>query len=206
MLQMQGSYAGTPSIFIRLQGCAIGCPWCNAKQTWAMDDVNRTSFVDVVSKRMDAMFSPEWAWAEPKWIVEYIVKTYKGNHVVITGGEPCQYDLTDVTNLLEGYGYSTQIETSGAYPIQASAFTFVSVSPKISSPSDIKVIDQNVIDADEVTFAADSEEEIEDFAKYLAGLEKPFPVVYLLPTRNMVDHEQMCIEAATEHGWRVSLD
>jgi pyruvate-formate lyase-activating enzyme len=29
-----GYFTGVPAIFIRLQGCPVGCAWCDTKHTW----------------------------------------------------------------------------------------------------------------------------------------------------------------------------
>ena len=33
----EGTYIGKPVIFIRTQGCNVGCTWCDSKYTWAKD-------------------------------------------------------------------------------------------------------------------------------------------------------------------------
>src|SRR5258708_7827896 len=33
-LQGEGPSAGTPAHFLRLQGCDVGCAWCDSKYTW----------------------------------------------------------------------------------------------------------------------------------------------------------------------------
>lgn len=33
-LQGEGFFTGVPAIFIRLQGCPVGCSWCDTKHTW----------------------------------------------------------------------------------------------------------------------------------------------------------------------------
>ncbi len=32
-LQGEGYFTGVPAIFIRLQGCPVGCAWCDTKHT-----------------------------------------------------------------------------------------------------------------------------------------------------------------------------
>ena len=33
-IQGEGSYTGSPVMFIRLQGCSVGCAWCDTKHSW----------------------------------------------------------------------------------------------------------------------------------------------------------------------------
>ena len=35
-IQGEGAHTGIPSIFVRLQGCPVGCPWCDTKHTWVI--------------------------------------------------------------------------------------------------------------------------------------------------------------------------
>ena len=44
-IQGEATFTGTPSIFVRLQGCPVGCAWCDTKHTWEIDPkfvVNKT--------------------------------------------------------------------------------------------------------------------------------------------------------------------
>src|SRR5438132_10540793 len=34
-VQGEGVTVGTPSAFVRLQGCSVGCAWCDTKYSWA---------------------------------------------------------------------------------------------------------------------------------------------------------------------------
>src|SRR5207302_3644830 len=34
-VQGEGVTVGTPSAFVRLQGCSVGCVWCDTKYSWA---------------------------------------------------------------------------------------------------------------------------------------------------------------------------
>ena len=33
-IQGEAYFTGTPATFIRLQGCPVGCAWCDTKHTW----------------------------------------------------------------------------------------------------------------------------------------------------------------------------
>ena len=33
-LQGEGVMAGAPAVFVRLQGCSVGCAWCDTKYSW----------------------------------------------------------------------------------------------------------------------------------------------------------------------------
>lgn len=74
-----------------------------------------------------------WCQADAAAIVEqYQRQGYSAKHIVITGGEPCLYDLTELTQAFEAIGCQCQIETSGTFEVKASANTWVTVSPKVA--------------------------------------------------------------------------
>lgn len=83
-------------------------------------------------------------------IMQFEAKGYTARHVVITGGEPCLYDLRPLTAVLEGRGYQCQIETSGTQPVQCSEKTRVTVSPKVNMRGGYDVLTPSLLRADEV--------------------------------------------------------
>ncbi len=90
-LQGEGLLAGTPSVFVRLQGCNLRCSWCDQPLALEKSD----NFVEIDS------------------IVDE-VKSFGVRHVVITGGEPFfepNLDKLILSFLLENL--SVQIETNG---------------------------------------------------------------------------------------------
>ncbi len=106
-IQGEGIQTGRAAYFIRLGGCDVGCVWCDVKGSWNAD-------------------------AHPLFSVDEIVKkasAEKGRFVVITGGEPCMYDLIPLSRLLKEEGFEIAIETSGAYPLSGE-IDWVCVSPK----------------------------------------------------------------------------
>lgn len=106
-IQGEGAWSGHAAHFIRLAGCDVGCVWCDVKESWD-------------ASKFPALNSKE--------IIEKLEKT-SCKIVVITGGEPAMYDLSELTNGLKDAGYRVHIETSGAYPITG-VFDWVCFSPK----------------------------------------------------------------------------
>lgn len=106
-LQGEGFHQGKAAYFIRLAGCDVGCVWCDVKESW---DAEEHQKFEVRSLKFE------------------VEKTQAGI-VVITGGEPLLYDLTELTNHLQQAGYKTHLETSGAYPLSGS-WDWICVSPK----------------------------------------------------------------------------
>lgn len=96
--------------FIRLQGCPVGCSWCDTKHTWERKPIGKSTCNGSWSKQE----SDAWGNAGAEQLLAVMRQQgYTARHVVITGGEPCIYDLTPLTELFEQHGYGCQIETSG---------------------------------------------------------------------------------------------
>ena len=92
-VQGEGAFTGTPSWFIRLGGCDVGCVWCDVKESWDADAHPRLAIDTIVADAVDS-----------------------GREVVVvTGGEPAMYDLQPLTTALHAAGLRTHIETSGAH-------------------------------------------------------------------------------------------
>lgn len=36
-LQGEASFAGTPAVFVRFQGCPVACPWCDTQYAARLD-------------------------------------------------------------------------------------------------------------------------------------------------------------------------
>lgn len=106
-IQGEGFYQGHAAYFIRLSGCDVGCVWCDVKESWD-------------------------ASAHPKILVSIMAQRAKASGakiVVVTGGEPAMYDLSNLTEALRSEELQTNIETSGAYPITGN-WDWVCFSPK----------------------------------------------------------------------------
>jgi len=110
-LQGEGFWSGRAAYFIRLAGCDVGCPWCDTKESWAIDGHPVVSIDELTAAAERA----------------------NSSYVVITGGEPTMHDLKPLTDQLKTAGLEVQVETSGAYPLTGS-FDWVTLSPKKYKP------------------------------------------------------------------------
>lgn len=106
-IQGEGNYTGRAAYFIRIAGCDVGCVWCDVKESWDSESHPFVQICDLVQAAIDS----------------------KTDFVVITGGEPALYDLTELVNQLHAHQLEVAIETSGCYPIQG-AIDWVCFSPK----------------------------------------------------------------------------
>jgi 7-carboxy-7-deazaguanine synthase len=198
-VQGEGSYTGTPSVFVRLQYCQISCPWCDTKHTWQKDDLRKISFAEMLGKQKD---SDEWCDTPIETLLAFLT-TQPERHIVITGGEPCNYDLTELTSSLLLAGKQPQIETSGTIKVKAHGNTFVTVSPKFDMPGGLKVLDPDLLIADEIKMPVGK---IADVEKLKALLKHNFfdVPVYLQPLSQNEKATELCIEQARQNGWRLS--
>ncbi len=106
-LQGEGFYAGQAAYFIRTGGCDVGCTWCDTKESW------------------DAAQHPKFEINE---IVQWVTDA-GAPLAVITGGEPMMHNLSELCDALHDKNISTNLETSGAYPLSGE-WDWICFSPK----------------------------------------------------------------------------
>jgi 7-carboxy-7-deazaguanine synthase len=106
-IQGEGFHQGKAAYFIRLAGCDVGCVWCDVKDSWDSEAHPKKSIGDIVAGAIQ----------------------FPGRLAVITGGEPLMHDCTELTNQLYKAGFTTHIETSGAYPLSGE-WDWICLSPK----------------------------------------------------------------------------
>lgn len=206
-IQGEATWTGTPSVFVRMQGCDVGCPWCDTKHTWKVDPVKAVGTEAILAKTQD---SDEYARFNPGHLAQIVCLQSKARHVVITGGEPCDYDLTDLTTALHIAGRTTQIETSGTRPVLCDARTWVTVSPKFSMPGGYAVLPQAMLRANEIKMPVGKPVDVEAVREVQRKMidagawTDRFPI-WLQPLSQSPKATALCVQAATEHGFRVSV-
>lgn len=198
-VQGEGTYTGTPAVFLRLQGCGVGCPWCDTKHTWALDIERETSMSSVMDKKED---SDAWAAMDAEGIVR-VVQAFTARHVVITGGEPCEYDLGPLTAALLDADYVVQVETSGTEPVRVAPGTWVTVSPKFDMPGGRMVREEALARADEIKHPVGKMSDVENVARRAAPFVHGAPI-WLQPLSTNKTATALCIREATRRGWRLS--
>lgn len=199
-IQGEGYYAGTPSIFIRLQGCPVHCKWCDTKYTWECNNQDQISYEKMIMKKKS---NRTWSYMNSKEII-LIIKTKKwtAKHVVITGGEPCLYDLLEITKELEKKDYKCQIETSGTELIRCSLNTWITLSPKINQ----KALDTSILRSNEIKYPVLKEEDLFYLKSILKKIKnKKNNFIFLQPISQNEEALNICIKTCIIKNWRLSI-
>jgi organic radical activating enzyme len=112
-LQGEGARIGTPTIFIRLQGCKtkFACAASGIKCDTEFESGKEMSLEEIVN-----------------WIK---INATQCNEITWTGGEPLDQLTEESVSYFKNLGYYQAIETSGLQP-SVEGIDFVCVSPKVA--------------------------------------------------------------------------
>ncbi len=203
-IQGEGAYTGVPSIFIRLQGCPVGCAWCDTKHTWTDEIKYKTSSAEVLAKT-----EPTEAWfnATAESLLALVKdEGYDAKHIILTGGEPCMYDLNAVSSIFINHGYSVQIETSGTFDVKTHVDTWVTVSPKVNMKGGFEMLDSALARAEEIKHPVGTEAHIDDLRQLLArNVHNDKVLVYLQPISQQKRATKLAVDTCIKENWRLSL-
>lgn len=113
-LQGEGPSAGAPATFVRLQGCSVGCRWCDSRYTWD-PGLGREGVLAGLLAELTGLGSCDL--------------------LVITGGEPLQVQgFEEFTAAACGCWGRVEVETSGvSRPPLSLPNLFWNWSPKLPS-------------------------------------------------------------------------
>jgi 7-carboxy-7-deazaguanine synthase len=185
--QGEGKLTGTPSAFVRLDGCNLRCWFCDTPYaSWQPDGQFRT---------LDAVL---------QWIAGTSTK-----HVVLTGGEPLlPLQVVPLCRRIREAGWHLTIETAGTVDREVEC-DLLSLSPKLSRstptldrfPTHHPVMAQRWIDAHQrrrwqpqviqalihraldyqIKFVLDDPSECSEIERAVAELELPAENVWIMP-------------------------
>lgn len=93
-IQGEGTRAGLPCVFVRLQGCNLRCEWCDTPYALEIKQIEQIMTFREILKH---------------------INSFNCNFIEFTGGEPLvQSNSIDLMNYLNENGYTVAIETSGS--------------------------------------------------------------------------------------------
>jgi organic radical activating enzyme len=107
--QGEGLRAGLPSVFLRMAGCSLRCPFCDTKDSW--ENGRDMPIYKIIAE------------------IDNYRKKYPQSQVVITGGEPLEQDLSQLVDALKKKNFFISIETNGLH-YQELSIDWWTVSPK----------------------------------------------------------------------------
>ncbi len=111
-LQGEGAHSGIPSVFVRLSGCNLRCPWCD------------TEFADYREMSADEVVAEVCSL--------YDLQNPRRKMVVLTGGEPSLQVDKPLVDALHAAGFYICIETNGTHPLPE-GIDWITCSPKETS-------------------------------------------------------------------------
>lgn len=202
--QGEGVHTGRAAQFIRLQGCPVGCAWCDTKYTWPGAGNPAVSQCNVE----DLAFTPTDDAPRAAWLsTEALVGLARGvEHVVLTGGEPAVWPLMSLCEALLADGHSVQVETSGTQPLRVPAGVFVTVSPKLDMPGGYPVLREVIARANEIKYPVGKSADLAKLRQRVLPHADPHVPVYLQPLSQSRQATRVCIEAcAAMPSWRISI-
>jgi 7-carboxy-7-deazaguanine synthase len=202
-IQSEGTFAGTPSIFIRTQFCDVGCGWCDTKHTWEANPAHEVTNFDI--KAAGSKNSNTWSAFTPYDLLCHC-KLIAGsiNHIVLTGGEPmAQPDLIEFLELATNYGFKVQIETSGTHYKKLPDDIWVTVSPKINMKREVDP--RMLYAANEIKMPIGKESDIIELQKLIFTYSLENKTIYLQPLSTSEKATKLCIENCMERNWKLSI-
>lgn len=185
-LQGEGYRTGEPSVFVRLSGCNLSCPFC---------DTHHQTYTQMTEDEIVAA-----------------TLEYPAGFVVITGGEPTMQLTRSLLDKLHATGKKIQIETNGSIDLSddiLAGIDWITCSPKtlpvkLRRINEIKLLFRNE--------SAELCEEEKQRLQHYASLADAAGAIRSLQPCDVADPERnAAITAATiryileNPGWRLSL-
>lgn len=190
-VQGEGVMCGVPVTLVRLQGCSVGCSWCDTKQSWDKVAGQSMRAADIAN-----------LWK---------LKRKNSDWVLLTGGEPAEQDLRELVTLLRDYGARVMLETSGTaegFLTCANHIEHITLSPKRHHLPLLSCLEA----AHEIKFVISNESDIEFWRDYLAGRDQArllrqgrLSVTVQPEFGSRPTSTKAAVRAGRNFGWRVSF-
>jgi len=204
-IQGEGVLAGTPMVMVRLQGCSVGCPWCDTRETWRLDGDHHVALRDAIAQRG----TPRWSTVDVCELAGYVADVACGiDWALISGGEPGeQSGLASLCEALHDTGMRVACETSGTGEHVVTAdIDHLTVSPKVDMPGGRDVRSDVVAAADEIKWVVGRERDIDRLELFLGRFwVRDECVIALQPLSQSRRATELCIRTCMERGWRLSV-
>ena len=104
----EGFHAGQVTVFVRLFGCNLRCPWCDTKTTWTGEAHKR-------------VYGHRPTWMTVQEIIDKVEELEQNipfKSICLTGGEPLMEENKELVDqlcwTLMTKGYAINVETNGA--------------------------------------------------------------------------------------------
>lgn len=116
-IQGETTYAGNPTVFVRLTACNLRCTYCDTKY----------SYYEGEMRELDKVLEE--------------INSHKAPYVCVTGGEPLlQKEVHTLMRTLCDHGYKVSLETSGSKSVEH-------VDPRVKIILDVKTPDSGAADS-----------------------------------------------------------
>jgi organic radical activating enzyme len=193
-IQGEGVTAGVPAVFVRLQGCSVGCRWCDTRYSWDPHGGREVTLQAVLEE----------------------ASAFPCRRVVVTGGEPLESPLfSPLVAGLKAAGFTIEVETSGILPPPAVAVDQWNVSLKLASSG---VAEARRLDAEAIAaflareawwkFVVTAPDDVEEVRDLVERFALPHERILLMPEgvrrEELLDRSAWVVEECRRHGWRYS--
>lgn len=214
-VQGEGCLSGVPMLLIRLHGCAVGCHFCDTKETWHPDLKNKSNMPADLASWMGR--NHRWAKIDA-WSLARLARNVAGERiswVLLTGGEPAQQKLAQLIEELHERGFKVALETSGtADGLIGAGADWVCISPKINNPGKLPILRAVLALANEIKFVIGKPRDVDLLKSFIdehgdvCGAALPLNESCewcIQPISQSQSATELCLELAKREGFRLSI-
>jgi 7-carboxy-7-deazaguanine synthase len=193
-IQGEGVSLGLPSVFVRLQGCSVGCAWCDTRYSWDPGKGRALSLAALVDE----------------------VRASAAENVVVTGGEPLEHPaFAPLVVALHRTGKRVEVETAGVDVPPAVPVDQWNVSPKLASsgvPERRRLRDDAILSFRDLgawfKFVVGTERDVDEVLAIQSRYALPSSRILLMPLGMLRDEQTAAmpdvVDWCRRHGFRFS--